>query len=55
MPKTKLTDKVQVELPAYLLVKLITSGLLHGDQCKCLNEKAKNTLWWSLLNSSCEG
>ena len=42
----------QVELPQKLLEQLITSGLLRGSECKCLNNTAKSVLWQSLLNCS---
>jgi len=42
----------QVELPQKLLEQLITSGLLPGSECKCLNSTAKDVLWQTLLNCS---
>ena len=45
-------DMAQVALPKSVLAQLIASGILHGDQCKCLNTVAKNVLWQSLLNNS---
>ena len=42
----------QVALPQHLLAKLISQGILHGDECRCLNATAKQVLWQSLLNSS---
>lgn len=44
--------KVRIELPETVLAKLIISGLLHGSQCKCLDNNAKKILWQSLLTSS---
>jgi len=46
------TGKVQIELPSKLLLQFITSGVLHGDDCRCLNSNAKKTLWQALLKSS---
>jgi len=42
----------QVELPEKLLAQLISSGVLHGSECKCLNSTAKNIIWQTLLNNS---
>ena len=47
-----LPEKAQVELSSCLLVQLIMTGVLHGDECKCLNANAKKVLWQSLLTSS---
>jgi hypothetical protein len=44
--------KAQVEISAVLLAQLITSGALTGDNCKCLDNNARKTLWQSLLNLS---
>ena len=52
MNHKQLPNKVQVELSGILLAKLISSGVLHGNECKCLDANAKHTLWQSLLNSS---
>jgi len=46
------SDKAQVELSISLLEKLISSGALHGFECKCLNSHAKKIVWQSLLSSS---
>lgn len=51
-----LTDeRAKVELPTILLEKLILSGVLPGNQCKCLDDTARKTLWNSLLQSSLQG
>ena len=42
----------QVAIPPQLLAKLIRLGVLHGDECRCLNATAKQVLWQSLLNCS---
>ncbi len=42
----------QVELPEKILTQLIASGVLHGNECKCLNNIAKNVLWKALLSCS---
>jgi hypothetical protein len=47
-----LADKVQVELNANVLAKLIANGLLRGNECRCLNSNAKKVVWQSLLVSS---
>lgn len=46
--------KVQVELSAKLLKQLLKTGVLHGDECKCLNANAKRLLWHVLLTTSTE-
>jgi hypothetical protein len=46
------TDKVQVEISSILLSHLLSSGLLHCGDCKCLNANAKSIIWHSLLASS---
>jgi hypothetical protein len=48
-------EKAKVELPIILLEKLILSGLLPGNECKCLDDAARKTLWNSLLQSSLNG
>ncbi len=45
-------DKVRIELPRCILEKLILSGMLSGDECRCLDSDAKQALWQSLLISS---
>lgn len=45
-------SKVRIELSVDLLRKLITSGQLHCDQCRCLDSHAKQVVWQSLLQSS---
>jgi len=47
-------DKVQVEISSNLLSHLLSSGLLHCGDCKCLNANAKSIIWHSLLASSTE-
>jgi len=47
-----LPDKVQIELKSSVLAKLIASGILHGNECRCLNSNAKRVVWQTLLNSS---
>ena len=44
--------KAKVELPIILLEKLILSGVLSGNECKCLDDAARKTLWKSLLQGS---
>jgi len=48
------SDKVQVELSSNLLSHLLSSGLLHCGDCKCLNANAKSIIWHTLLASSTE-
>jgi len=48
-------EKAKVELPIILLEKLILSGVLPGNECKCLDDAARKTLWNSLLQSSLYG
>ena len=45
-------QKVKIELPGTVLAQLIASGLLHGSECKCLDNNAKKILWKSLLTRS---
>lgn len=47
-------DKVQVEISSNLLSDLLSSGLLHCGDCKCLNANAKSIIWHTLLASSTE-
>ena len=49
---TVTSAKVQVELTANVLARLISSGILRGDECRCLDSNAKQVLWQSLLNTS---
>lgn len=44
--------KVQVELSSHVLKQLLKSGLLHGEDCKCLNATAKQVIWQALLATS---
>lgn len=46
------TNKVQVELSSRVLRELLKSGLLHGEDCKCLNANAKKVIWQALLTTS---
>ncbi len=48
----KSTSKVQVELSSHLLKQLLKSGILHGEDFKCLNASAKQVIWQVLLASS---
>jgi len=52
---SKIHEKAQVELPTILLEKLILSGLLPGNECKCLDDSARKTVWKSLLQGSLNG
>jgi len=45
-------SKVQVELSSHVLKQLLKSGLLHGEDCKCLNASAKQVIWQALLATS---
>lgn len=45
-------SKVQVELSSHILRQLLKSGLLHGEDCKCLNASAKQVIWQALLATS---
>jgi hypothetical protein len=47
-------NKVQVELSSHVLKQLLKSGLLHGEDCKCLNASAKKVIWQTLLATSTE-
>ena len=44
--------KAQVEISTVLLAQLITSGVLAGKDCRCLDNNARKTLWQSLLSLS---
>lgn len=44
--------KAQVEISTALLAQLISSGALTGNNCKCLDNNARKTLWQSLLQLS---
>ncbi|MDO6428104.1 hypothetical protein Q4489_13875 [Thalassotalea sp. 1_MG-2023] len=58
MTKNKATPQTrelaQVALPQHLLATLITSGVIHGNECQSLNSAAKKVIWQSLL-TSCVG
>ncbi|WP_448568606.1 hypothetical protein [Thalassotalea ganghwensis] len=45
-------QKVQLELSASLLDKILASGVINAAQLKCLNTQSKQILWHSLLNNS---
>jgi hypothetical protein len=45
-------SKVQVEISSHLLIQLLKSGLLHAEECKCLNASAKQVIWQALLTTS---
>jgi hypothetical protein len=45
-------SKAQVEIPTALLAQLISSGMLVGNDCICLDNNARKTMWQSLLNLS---
>jgi hypothetical protein len=45
---------VQVELSTHVLEELLKSGLLYGEDCKCLNANAKKVIWQALLATSAE-
>ena len=47
--------KAKVELSIVLLEKLILSGMLPGNECKCLDDAARKTVWKSLLQGSLHG
>jgi hypothetical protein len=42
----------QVALPKKVLERLISLGIVHGDECRCLNKIAKKVIWQTLLNNS---
>ncbi len=43
-------NTARVEISTVLLAELISSGALAGNECKCLDNNARKTLWQSLLN-----
>tara|TARA_B110000881_G_C18538573_1_gene497161 strand:+ start:759 stop:968 length:210 start_codon:yes stop_codon:yes gene_type:complete len=45
-------NTARIELPAKLLEQLILSGLISGNQCICLNESARKSMWKSILEGS---
>lgn len=45
-------SRVQVELSSHVLKQLLKSGLLHGEDYKCLNATAKQLIWQALLATS---
>lgn len=45
-------EKAKVELPKLLLEKLILSGVIPGNECKCLDDAARKVMWKSLLQGS---
>jgi len=48
-------EKAKVELSIILLEKLILSGVLPGNECKCLDDAARKTVWKSILQGSLHG
>jgi hypothetical protein len=48
-------EKAKVELPIILLEKLILSGVLPGNECKCLDDAARKAVWKSILQGSLHG
>lgn len=50
--KSPLPKRVKIELPSGILAQLISSGMLYGRDCKCLDDDAKQVVWQSLLASS---
>ena len=48
-------EKAKVELTITLLAKLILSGVLPGNECKCLDDAARKTVWKSILQGSLHG
>ncbi|OKY27716.1 MULTISPECIES: hypothetical protein [Thalassotalea] len=44
-------ELAQVAIPQHLLATLITSGVVHGNECQSLNTVAKKVIWKSLLTS----
>ncbi|NMP32225.1 hypothetical protein HII17_11660 [Thalassotalea sp. M1531] len=49
---TSMPAKVKIELSSDLLRTLIYQGQIKGNDCKCLDNNAKQVLWQSLLNVS---
>lgn len=45
-------DLAKVAIPKSLLAQLVANGLLHGNECLCLNHTAKHVIWQALLNNS---
>ena len=45
----------KIELPTKLLEHLILSGLISGNECICLDDSARKTVWKSLLQGSLHG
>lgn len=46
------SNTARVEISTTLLAQLISSGALAGNECRCLDNNARKTLWQSLLNLS---
>lgn len=42
----------QVAISQSLLEKLLSTGVIHGYECRCLNDVAKNVIWHALLKQS---
>jgi len=53
--KSPLPKRVKIELPSGILAQLISSGMLCGRDCKCLDNNAKQVVWQTLLASSTQG
>ena len=53
-PTQSCQTKVKVELSAHLLASLITSGVIKGTDCRCLDTQTKQVVWKSLLDSSAQ-
>jgi hypothetical protein len=45
-------NTARVEISTTLLAQLICSGALSCNECRCLDNNARKTLWQSLLNVS---
>ena len=45
-------QRAKVELSTRLLEKLIKSGLISANECKCLDDTAKKIVWQSVLANS---
>lgn len=48
---TQKIELAKVAIPQDVLATLITSGVIHGDECQSLNSTAKKIIWQSLLTS----
>jgi len=52
---TKGHGKAKIELPIKRLEHLILSGYISGNECICLDEGARQTVWKSILLASLNG